>query len=168
MARELPEVTPEVYQHLHRLAERIYRERGFGHVTIQPTVLIHEAWAKITESTSDVASREHFIAIAARAMRQICVDTAKARMREKRGAGAAHTTLSGVGLEGRPLVDLLALDEALTELEQLDSSAAEIVLMRTFGGMTVEEMATVLDTSPRTVNRTWRFARSFLAKQLGP
>ena len=161
-------LTPEAYAHLRRLAHRIHEERGLQHTSIAPTVLLHEAWAKLRQSSSTVVSQRHFRAVVAQAMRQICVDAARARLRAKRGGGfARHTTLSGVASEARPLMDLLSLDEVLTELEALDPRAGQVVMMRTFGGMTVNEIAEALDASTRTVNRTWRFARSFLGKRLG-
>lgn len=166
MADNLPELTPELYEHLRNLAGRIFAERGFGHATIQPTVLLHEAWIEVAKSPTQLASRAHFMAVAVRAMRQILVDRARARAGDKRGGAQAHVTLSGVGADLGDAVGVLAMDRALAELEALDPDAARVVQLRVFGGLAVPEVADVLQISPRTVDRTWRFARAFLSKHL--
>lgn len=169
MASGIPEITPEIYDHLRNLAGRIHAERGRGQLTLQPTVLLHEAWAKVSSSSQAFQSREHFMAVAARAMRQILVDHARTRTRQKRGGPAAHhTTLSGVGEDGRSLLEVLALDDVLTTLEALDADAAQVVVLRTFGGLTVREIADVLQKSVSTVERTWRFAVTYLEDALDP
>ena len=165
MSDALP-LDEEVYDHLRALAGRIHAERGQGSVTLQPTALLHEVWEKLSASSSRYNSRAHFVAVAARAMRQILVDRARARATAKRGGGLQQTTLSGVGGGLPRALDVLALDRALKELEALDPQAAEVVLLRTFGGLTVPEVAESLGVSARTVDRTWRFARAFLASHL--
>ena len=166
MGTGLPELTPEVYDHLHNLARRIHQERR-GSDTVQPTVLLHEAWEKVSSSKQAFASRAHFMAVAAKAMRQILVDHARARNAQKRGGDAVrHTTLSGVGDDPASLIDVLALDDALSGLEALDADAAQVVVLRAFGGLTVGEVAEVLGRSVRGVERTWRFAVSYLADRL--
>ena len=167
MASGLPDLTPDIYEHLRNLARLIHRERGQGHQTIQRTVLLHEAWAKVSRSDQSFESQAHFMAVAAKAMRQILLDYARDSRREKRGGGRANfTTLSGVG-DGEPEVfELVALDEALTELEDFDPDAAQVVSLRTFGGLTSQEVADVVGQSLSTVNRHWRFAKTFLAKRL--
>ena len=161
-----PALPRDHYDHLKAIAERIFAERGFGHASLQPTALLHEAWLKIEGSTSRYSSRAHYAAVAARAMRQILVDRARTRGALKRGGDRRATTLAGVPGEEAKAVDIVALDQALTELERLDPNAAEIALMRTFGGMTMIEIAEAQGTSERTAARSWRFARAFLAKQL--
>lgn len=157
---------PDLYAHLKALANRIHAERGRGQETMQPTALLHEAWMKLAASDGQYASKAHFVAVAARAMRQVLVDRARSKGAAKRGSGQHHTSLTGVGdTPGEPL-DVLALDKALTELEAVDPRAAEVVLLRTFGGLTVEEVAAALGTSERTIKRSWRFSRAFLAKRL--
>jgi len=162
----VPNLDPDTYAHLKNLAARIYSERGRGDRTMQPTALLHEAWMKVASSSSKYASREHFLAVAARAMRQILVDRARARMSLKRGGNWDRVTLSGVGDSPEAMLDVLALDEALQQLAQVDSVAADVAQLRTFGGMNVQETADALDISTRTVNRKWRFATAVLAKAM--
>lgn len=167
MADPLPELTPDVYDHLHRLAYAIHRERGSGQQTIQPTVLLHEAWVKVAQSSQQFESRPHFMAVAAKAMRQILMDQFRRRASDKRGGGqAVHTTLTGVGERDDAALEVVALDEVLTELEALDPLGAKVVLYRAFGGMTVPEIAEVLEVSESSVKRAWRFARVLIADRL--
>ena len=130
------------------------------------TALLHEAWMKLERSQTRFESRAHFIAVAAKAMRQILVNRARDRDTAKRGGGARRTTLTGLG-ESQDTVDLLALDRALDALEEVDPDAARVVLMRAFGGLTLAEVAEVLEVSERSVSRSWRFARAFLKDALG-
>ncbi|MEM6931393.1 MAG: ECF-type sigma factor [Myxococcota bacterium] len=168
MEPEPDEVTPDVYDRLRRLAGHIHHQLARGNQTIQPTVLLHEAWMKLVDSGTGVTSRAHFMAVAGRAMRQILVDHARARHAEKRGGQLVHTSLTGVGDHPRSIIDVLALDAALDRLETLDADAGHVVLLRTFGGMTVAEVAEVLGVSTRRIERTWRFALSYLADVLEP
>ena len=162
-----PALDDDLYAHLHALAERIFAERGFGHHTLQPTALLHEAWMKLARSDGRYASRAHFVAVAARAMRQILVDRAQAAAALKRGGpDLRRDTLSGVGDDPSQQLDILALNEALSELEQVDPRAAEVAQLRTFGGLTVQEVAVAIGASERTVDRSWRFGRAFLAQRL--
>ena len=159
------ELDADTYAHLRALAGIIHNERAGGSETIQPTALMHEAWAKIVRGRFE--SKSHFMAVAARAMRQILVDRARSRIAAKRGgADQQQVTLSGLADSSSP-VDVLALDEALEQLSQIDPKAAQIAIMRTFGGMTAEEIAEAEGISERSVWRSWRFARAFLAKALG-
>jgi RNA polymerase sigma factor (TIGR02999 family) len=160
------EFDEEVYRHLHALAGRIYTERGGVGSTIQPTALLHEAWEKLAKSSSRYRSRAHFMAVAARAMRQVMISRARARNARKRGGDWTRATLTGLGEAAPRVVDVIDLDAAIRELEEQDAKAAEVVMLRTFGGLTVEEVAEVTGASPRTVARTWRFAKSFLAARL--
>ncbi|MCA9489680.1 MAG: RNA polymerase subunit sigma-24 [Myxococcales bacterium] len=159
-------VDEDVYALLRSLARRIHAERGGGRHSLQPTELLHEAWARIADGRARYRSREHFVALAARAMRHVLVDRARARLADKRGGGAVPTTLRAVGVSDDP-VDLLAVDQALTELEANDARAAEVVQLRVFGGLTVEEVAAHLGLGERTVYDSWRFGRAFLVLRLG-
>lgn len=158
---------PSVYDHLRRLAHRIHQERGSGGETIAPTALLHEAWAKIARNDHSFANRGHFCAVAARAMRQILVDRARGRGRLKRGENPQRTTISGLSGPS-PTVDLLELDDAIERLGQEDAVAADVVVLRAFGGLTVPECAEALGVSPRSINSKWRFARAYLATELDP
>lgn len=166
MEPESTELTPEVYAHLRRLAGRIFAERGRGHASIQPTILLHEAWAKVSTSSTRYESRAHFMAVAARAMRQILIDRARNQQAAKRGAGAEHVTLAGIASDTQPNVDVLALDHALDQLTAFDATAARVVELRIFGGMTLDEVADVLGVSSSSASRTWEFARLFLLRRL--
>ncbi len=157
------ELFPLVYEELRKLARGQLRRHPAGE-TLRPTALVHEAYLKLIDRTRvRVNDREHFFALAARAMRQILVDHARRRSAAKRGGGAMHTVLSE---EDSPVelqaVELLSLDDALTGLESLEPRLAKVVELRFFGGLSVEEVAAALDISPRTVKRDWRKARAFL------
>ena len=150
MAQDLPALDPELYAQLRALASRVRGSRG---ATLQPTALLHEAWMKLERSQTRFESRAHFIAVAAKAMRQILVNRARDRDTAKRGGGARRTTLTGLG-ESQDTVDLLALDRALDALEEVDPDAARVVLMRAFGGLTLAEVAEVLEVSERMTSAT--------------
>lgn len=155
----------DMYAHLRALAGLIHGERAGHHETIQPTALMHEAWAKVARGK--YKSRAHFMAVAARAMRQILVDRTRGRMAAKRGGGGLRkTTLSGLAHGDEKPIEVLALDEALKMLEEVDPRAARVAMLFTFGGMTAEEVAESEETSVRSVWRSWRFARAFLFKIL--
>ncbi len=154
---------PLVYDELRRLAARFFRRETAGH-TLQPTALVHEAYCHLApQMRARWQSREHFIAVAAQAMRRILVNHAQRRQAAKRGGCWRRVSLDATDLQGEPRVlDLLALDEALTRLETLDARQARVVEMRFFAGLSVEETARVLDVSPRTVEIDWRMARAWL------
>jgi RNA polymerase sigma factor (TIGR02999 family) len=164
------EILPEVYDELRKLARaRIARERH--ELTLQPTALVHEAYLRVTGDNQDRRwdRRGHFFAAAALAMRRILVERARHYQRLRHGAGAARVALE----EGMPradpaLVDLVAVDEALTRLEQTDPRKAEIVTLRYFAGLSIEETAAALDLSAATVKNEWKFARVWLYRALGP
>ncbi|MEN0066517.1 MAG: ECF-type sigma factor [Myxococcota bacterium] len=165
----MPEPAPlneAIYAQLHEMATRIYARHGFGHATLQPTVLIHEAWLKLARSSSKYKSQAHFMATAARAMRQLLVDRARHIGALKRGGDLQRVTLSG--LPGNPdvVLDAMNVDRALDALQSINVRASEVALMRIFGGMTHEDIAEVLDVSTRTVERNWRFAAVYLADYL--
>lgn len=158
-----PEFTDDVYAHLRAIARRVVA--GQGNVTVEPTALVHEAWIKLA-GQAGFESRLHFLRAAALAMRQILVDQARARGSAKRGQNPGRTTLSGIPGESHAF-DLVELDASLTKLRELDPEAADVVLLRCFGGLTLEETAEVLSVSERTISTRWRHARAWLLTNLG-
>ena len=164
------ELFQALYGELHRLAATVLGPGG-GTNTLQPTGLIHEAWLRLGSREHDsFEDRTHFFATAARAMRQIVIDHARHRDRQKRGGGwrqASLTSMDALGHE-EP-VDLIALDDALCVLAEVNDLHARIVELRFLGGLSVDETARVLGTSASTVGREWRMARAWLLAQLaGP
>jgi RNA polymerase sigma-70 factor, ECF subfamily len=161
----LDRLVPLVYEDLHRLAHRQLNREGGGH-TLQTTGLVHEAYMKLSGGKVNAASRSHFLAIAARAMRQVLVDYARRRKAEKRGSGVAAVTLNDgeQGVDVSP-DDLLVLDEVL---EQLEPRQRQVVEFRFFGGMEEKDIAEALGISERTVRRDWVKARAWLYKALYP
>jgi len=160
---------PLVYDELRRLAGGYLRRERPGQ-TLQATALVHEAYMRLVKPGDQPwTGRTHFLAIAAVSMRQVLVDRARRRHAVKRGGVRQRITLDE-GLLPSPSpdagVDLVALDRALTELAALDAQQARIVELRYFGGLTVEETAEVMDSSPATVKRHWTLARAFLKKAL--
>ena len=156
-----------IYDELHRLAQgQLAAERGGQ--TLQPTTLIHEAYLRLT-GDEDVqwANRRQFFAAAAQAMRRIRIDDARKRNRQKRGGGDQPGRLATEPpVFDQDPTEVLAVDEALGRLEQIDARKAEVVLLRYFTGLTVIETAEVLAVSPRTVDNEWRFARAWLRREL--
>lgn len=164
IAREL--VIERVYGQLKQLARHRLSEERAGH-TLQPTALVHEAWLKIAQGEPvDWRDRVHFIAVAARVMRQILVDAGRRRNAAKRDGSDVTTVQLQAGAEAPETVEILDLDEALVELERLDGGQARVVELRYFGGLTIEETAAVLGLSVATVNREWRAARAWLYVRL--
>lgn len=135
---------------------------------LQTTILVHEAYCRLVgDEPIQWANRRHFFAAAARAMRQIRVDDARRRGRQKRGGGVAPTPLDHEpGVCDADPAEILALEEALTRLEQLDPQKAELVMLRYFAGLTIDETAAALGLAPRTVDKEWRFARAWLHRAL--
>ena len=157
-----------VYEELRSAADRLMNRERPEH-TLQATALVHEAYLKLVGSnTPRWEDRAHFFGSASRAMRQILVDHARARSTDKRGGDWARVTLSEELVSAEESVDILALDEALTELEKLDSRAAKVAELRLIAGLTVAEIAETLEVSKRTVNGDWTMARMWLARTLGP
>jgi RNA polymerase sigma-70 factor, ECF subfamily len=150
-----------VYGELRRMAARFMQGQNQGH-SLQPTDLVHECFLKIHRRDPDTyANRGHFLAVAARAMRSILVDHARARGRKKRKAGEHRVPLDEWVLSFESASDdLLAVNEALNRLELQSADAAKVVELRFFGGYPYDEIAEILGISPRTVERKWRFARS--------
>ena len=164
----LDRLVPLVYAELHRLAQGYLRRERAGH-TLQTTALIHEAYLRLIDARRvEWQNRAHFFGVAARLMRQILVGLARERGYQKRGGGARQVSFDEAMVidEGRG-EELVELDEALAALAQFDERNAEVVEMRLFGGLTVEEIAAALGVSPETVRRDWRLARSWLRRRLG-
>ena len=168
----LTELVPLVYDELRAIARRKLRYERRGH-TLNTTALVHEAYLKLVRlDRVQWQSRAHFLAIAAQAMRNILVNHALRRKRAKRGGGIPHVTLDESAEEGAiiPVAEadrILALDEALKRLADLNPRHARIVECRFFGDMTVEETATALGLSPATIKRDWTLLRAWLGRELG-
>jgi RNA polymerase sigma factor (TIGR02999 family) len=164
----LDKLLPFVYEELHRQASRYLRRERPDH-TLQTTALIHEAYLKLIDQREvKWQNRAHFFAVAAQAMRRILVDYARTRKREKRGGDDVKLHLDDV-IETPAKekgIDLVALDEALNRLAEFDERQARVVELRYFSGMTEEETAEVLGTSPATVRRDWNMAKAWLHHQL--
>lgn len=161
------QLLPIVYDDLHALAEKYLRAEPAGH-TLQPTALVHEAYMKLVDQTRvDWQGRTHFFAVGAQAMRRILVDHARRRRAVKRGGDRQRITVDEQLLaEGRRDEDLLALDDALKKLADLDTQQAKMVELRFFGGLNVAETATALGMSKRTAEREWTMVRSWLRREL--
>ena len=162
------ELLPLIYDKLRALARR-YMKQERGYRTIEPTALVHEAYLRLVDVTRvDWRGKNHFYAMAARQMRRILVERARAAGAQKRGGHAQRVTLrDGIGARAELSLDLLALDEALLLLAQESPRQSRVVELRLFAGMRVEEVAHVLGVSDRTVKQDWRVARAWLAAELG-
>jgi RNA polymerase sigma-70 factor, ECF subfamily len=162
-------LVPLVYGELHTLASR-QLAREWRHNRLQTTVVLHEAYLKLFgQRDVDWQNRGHFFAIAAQVMRRILVDHARYGRRDKRGGGETAVQLEdGVATAPPPIdaVDALDLDRALTKLEAMDPTQGRIVELRFFGGLTIEETAAVLGSSPATVKREWTLAKGWLLREL--
>jgi len=159
----LTELTPLVYDELRRLANHYLRRERPDH-TLQPTALVHEAYLRLVDQTNvRWQNRAHFFGIAANLMRQILVNHALSQRAAKRGGTAVKLTLEeAVGVAKQQDLDLVALDEALSQLAELDAQQSRIVELRFFSGLTIEETAEVLRISPTTVKREWTTAKAWL------
>lgn len=153
------------YPILRTIAAAQLRRQRPGH-TLQPTALVHEAYVKLAGSAATPNDRGHFYALAARAMRQILVDHARSHGAKKNRERARVTQVSGFNAE-IDRIDLLALDEALSKLETVGAQHARIVELRFFAGLSMKEIADVLGTPLRTVERGWRAAKAWLYRELG-
>lgn len=161
---------PLVYEELHTLASRQLANE-WRHDRLQTTTVVHEAYVRLFDQPDiDWQNRGHFFAIAAQVMRRVLVDHARKELREKRGGRSVHVGLDDVQVVAdQPAVDVvdtLALDSALHELETLDAEQGRIVELRFFGGLTVEETAAALGISPATVKREWAIAKAWLYRRL--
>lgn len=164
----LDRLIPLVYEELRALADRRLRGERAGH-TLQPTALVHEAYARLVAAEIDFTDRAHFFAMIATTMRRVLVDHARARGRAKRGGGVVALTLDEqiALVDDRP-EELLALDEALERLGTVDSRKAKVIELHYFGGLTYAEIGAALDVSDVTVFRDLRLAKAWLAQELGP
>jgi RNA polymerase sigma factor (TIGR02999 family) len=164
----LRDLLPLVYDELRRLADSHLRRERADH-TLQPTALVHEAYLRlIGQKPVDWQNRAHFFGVAARLMREILIEYARARNRLKRG-GEFKTQIAldeAVSFNNEKQLDVIAIDGALSQLERLDERQARIVEMKFFAGLNVEEIAEVLSISPATVKREWSTAKLFLYKIL--
>jgi RNA polymerase sigma factor (TIGR02999 family) len=165
-----PELFPVIYGELRRIADR-YLSRERRNHTLQPTALVHEAWLKLqNERGIGPKGRTHGLALAAQAMRRLLVDHGRHQKRDKRGGGvqpvALDELIEAAETAAVPVEDLLALEAALTRLEAEDPRAAQVVSLRFFSGMSNPEVAEYLETSLRTVESDWTYARAWLRRAL--
>jgi RNA polymerase sigma factor (TIGR02999 family) len=165
--KALEQVMDAAYGELHRLAHRFMAREHPGH-TLQTSALVNEAYLRLMrQKNSQWQNRAHFFGIAARMMRRILVDHARSQMFAKRGGGALHVSLSEAdGRTDNKTADVLALDEALSELERMDAQQSRIVEARFFGGLTINETAEVLSISVDSVKRDWSTAKAWLYREL--
>lgn len=163
----LDRVIPLVYDELHRLAHQHMRRERAGHL-LQTSALINEAYLRLMEQPElNLENRTHFFGIAARLMRQILVDEARKRNSAKRGGGGIQVSLTqATNVVQEQAANVVALDDALKTLEGIDGRQSEIVELRFFGGLSIEETAKVLSVSPGTVMRDWTFARAWLRNEM--
>ena len=163
----LEKLIPVVYEDLRHLAAHYMRSEGAGH-TLQTTALVHEAYLRLTrEQGRTWENRAHFFAVAAHVMRNLLVDHARAATREKRGGGAAHVALDqAASLTSDEPAVLLALDDALLRLAEVDPRASRIVELRYFVGLSNEEVAQAIGITEKTVRRDWSAARAWLQAEL--
>lgn len=163
----LDRVIPLVYDELHRLAHQHMRRERAGHL-LQTSALINEAYLRLMEQPElNLENRTHFFGIAARLMRQILVDEARKRNSAKRGGDAIQVSLTqATNVVQEQAANVVALDDALKTLEGIDGRQSEIVELRFFGGLSIEETAKVLRVSPGTVMRDWTFARAWLRNEM--
>jgi RNA polymerase sigma factor (TIGR02999 family) len=166
-ANALEQLTPLVYVELRRIARR-YMGRERPDHTLQTSALINEAYLRLVDASKvPWQNRVHFFAVSARVMRRILVDFARTRQNLKRGGGARTVSLDDAKVTAsEPSVDLFALNQALDRLAALSPRQSRVVEMRYFGGLTEEEMADVLNVSPRTVRHDWGLARAWLYREL--
>jgi RNA polymerase sigma factor (TIGR02999 family) len=164
----LNRLVSDLYGELHRMAQRRLRNERDDH-TLQTTALVNEAYLRLVNAQEvDWQNRTHFFAVAAQIMRRILVDHARTHHYQKRGGGAEHLPLLDPLIGGvERSRDMIALDDALTALAQIDSRKARVVELRFFAGLGVEEIAEVLDVSSDTVMRDWKLARAWLVRELG-
>lgn len=166
-ARAARALAPLVYDELKALARAYLARERKGH-TLEPTALVHDAFLRLVDqSRVDARAKTQFLAIAARAMREVLIDYARARKAEKRGGDWRRLALATkFPLSGAPSDDALDVEEALAELARLNDRQARIVELRFYGGLTVEEIAEQLDLSPKTIEKDWRMARAWLHMRL--
>ena len=160
------ELLPLVYDELHRLA-RVYFRRERGEHTLQPTALVHEAYIRLVDQRAPLESRGHFLAVAATQMRRILLDYARKHRAARRGGDGQKVLLEDtMAISEEQPVDMILLNGALEKLAALDPDQAQLVELRFFGGLSVEETAEVMGVSPATVKRSWSSARAFLHREI--
>src|SRR5947207_10196362 len=166
--KALDQLVPVVYKELRRLAHYHLAHEADGHM-LQSTALVHEVYLRLcAQDEPQWENRAHFFAVAARMMRRILVDQARRRLAGKRGGKAPRVNLDEVpDLSSSRAGELIALDEGMTELAKIDSRKVQVIELRFFGGLSVEEIAEVLKISPPTVRRDWKLARAWLLAGLG-
>ena len=164
----LDRVATVVYAELRRIAHRYMRNERAGQ-TLQTTALVNEVYLRLVDATNiDWQQQAQFFAVTAQMMRRILVDAARARGRDKRGGGAEKLNIDEVAvLSPQPDASIVALDEALEAFARLAPRQAKVVELRYFAGLSVEEIAEILKTSTRTIDRDWRFAKSWLLRETG-
>jgi RNA polymerase sigma factor (TIGR02999 family) len=162
----LEELVPVLYEQLRQIARQHLRGERAGH-TLQTTALVHEAYLRLI-GAEELAVRDHchFLALASRLMRQVLVDHARARLAAKRSAGLKVTLSAALDVSDQPAVDVLAIDEALTRLSLLDRQQGQVVELRFFGGLSIDETSQALSISAATVKRDWTTARAWLRREL--
>ena len=167
-ALHLSRVMPEVYDELRKLARGYMAREKRGPQTLQATALVNEAYLRLMKEKAHAwRNRAHFCAIAANAMREILVEKARAKAAKKRGGSRARVSFTEeIASPEESSIDLLSLHQALENLEKLDPKLARIVELRFFGGLTVEETAEVIGSSPVTVKRNWSMAKAWLKKEM--
>jgi RNA polymerase sigma factor (TIGR02999 family) len=161
------QLLPLVYDELHRLAAKYMSRERAGH-TLQTTALVNEAYLRLADQKSARwKDRAHFFAVASKVMRQILIDHARTHARAKRGGGGTRISLDEVAVISKErAADLLELDEALRKLAEMDQRKSEVVELRFFGGLTIEEAAEVLKVTAKTVTRDWTMARAWLYREM--
>ena len=164
--KALEAILPLVYNELRRIARANLRQQRPNH-TLQTTALVHEAYLRLAgEKTPQVQNRAHFLGVAAQLMRWILVDYERNRRAAKRGAGVTRLTLHEDIASPQRDVDLLALDQALDRLAKLDAQQSQIIELRYFGGLSIEDTSEFLGISPATVKRSWTSARAWLLREM--
>jgi RNA polymerase sigma factor (TIGR02999 family) len=165
--RALEKLTPLVYQELKRLASRYLRRERSDH-TLQSTALVHEAWLRLIDQRQvHWQNRAQFFGVAAEMIRRILIDHARSHQAAKRGDGALKLSLDeALFTPDRRDLDLVALDDALQDLARFDPQQSQLVELRFFAGLSIEESATVLGVSPATVKREWAAAKAWLYREL--
>ena len=159
---------PLVYNELHRLAKGYMRRERPEH-TLQATALIHEAYMRLAHEEIDWKNREHFIGVAANVMRRVLVDYARAHKAERRAGGLKRVELEdGLAISPERFDEVMMIDEALGRLAEVNPRQAKVVELRYFGGLSMEEIGTLLNIAPRSVKRDWAVARLWLFRELKP
>jgi RNA polymerase sigma factor (TIGR02999 family) len=164
--RALDRLLPLIYAELRRIAVRQLRRERDGH-TLQPTALVHEAYLRLVEQRAGGwQNRAHFFGVAAQVMRRVLVDHARRQAAKKRGNGAQRVPLEDLAVDSPTQISVLALDLALVRLEKIDPGLAQIVELRAFAGLTIDEAAHVLNVSASSAKRDWRTAKAWLVREL--